>query len=132
VVRPGEITRLAVRTINRIDIPEVYVELKDYFRTSPEVSTDLPQTLAGFFMQLRIQFDDISAELLINQTIVPPLRSGMSSIILDLDLFRTKDVPQGEAELWAFYEILHNRRNLIFESCITDRTRRLFRHASSS
>lgn len=129
-VRPVEITRLAVRTINRIDIPEGYVELRDYFRTSPEVSPDLPQSLAGFFMQLRIQLDDIAVELLINQTIVPPPRSGMISVILDLDLFRMKDVPQDEAEIWAFYEILHDRRNLIFESCITDKTRELFHHAS--
>ena len=126
VAAPREINRLAVRYINRIDIPHPSVELKDYFRTSPEVSPDLPQQLAGFFMQLRLPQDDISAELLINQTIVPPSQEETTSVILDLDLFRAESVPQAEVGIWDFFESLHLRKNAVFESCITDKTRELF------
>jgi len=125
-VEPAAITRLAVRYINRIDIPEP-CELKDYFRTSPEVSEDLPQQLAGFFMQLRLHLDDIESELLVNQTITNPPREGVISVILDLDLFRKDNVMQDESQIWDFFETLHLRKNSVFEACITEKTRELFR-----
>ncbi|MFV1966515.1 MAG: TIGR04255 family protein [Pirellulaceae bacterium] len=129
-VEPNEIIRLAVRYINRIDIPQP-CELKDYFRTSPEVSEDLPQQLAGFFMQLRIAQDDIGCELLINQTIAPPPRDDVISVILDLDLFRKDNVAQNESQIWDFFEAIHARKNDVFEACITDKTRELFRSCQS-
>ena len=55
---PAEVVRLAVRYVNRIDLPADCVDLKRYFRTSPEVSPELPQQLAAFFMQLRIPLED--------------------------------------------------------------------------
>jgi uncharacterized protein (TIGR04255 family) len=126
-IDPEGITRLAVRYVNRIDIPQTNVELKDYFRTSPEISSDLPQNMAGFFMQVQLPLDDIRSTVVLNQTIVPPPNSGIISVILDLDIFRTFDVPQREEEVWEYFETLHIRKNEIFEACITDRTRELFK-----
>jgi uncharacterized protein (TIGR04255 family) len=123
---PLSIVRLAVRYINRIDIPGDGIELKDYFRTSPEVSEDLPQRLAGFFMQLRIPQEDLQGQLLINQTIVPPANEGVVSVVLDVDLFRSDDVPNDEPGIWRFFEELHVRKNEVFEACITNKTRELF------
>jgi uncharacterized protein (TIGR04255 family) len=123
---PQTIDRLAVRYINRIDIPGQTIDLKDYFRTSPEVSSDLPQQLAAFFLQLRIPQPDLPGHALINQTIVPPAREGVISVVLDVDLFRKADAPSDDVAIWDFFEHLHDRKNTIFEACITDRTRELF------
>ena len=125
-VQPTEIIRIAVRYINRIDIPGDRAELSDYLRTFPEVSEDLPQDLTGFFMQLTIPHEDIGATLLINQTIVPPPQEGFISLVLDLDLFRDREVPQDEEGIWNYLEILHERKNHVFEACITDASRELF------
>ncbi len=127
--QPQKVTRLAVRFINRIDIPNTgEVELKDYFRTSPEVSADLPQQqLSGFFMQLQISQIDLPGSVLINQTMIPPVREGVISVVLDIDVFRDIDVPQKEEEIWDFFELLHGRKNDIFEACITDSTRELIK-----
>ena len=122
---PVEITRVAVRYVNRFDIPGTQIELKDYFRTSPEISPDLPQSLAGFFMRIMIPQDDLKAQLLINETIIPPPAPGLVSIVLDIDLFRDKDVPNSEAEIWSLLEQLRTRKNEVFKACITERTERL-------
>jgi uncharacterized protein (TIGR04255 family) len=111
---------------NRIDLPGVGIDLKDYFRTSPEISQDLPQMLHNFFMQLKFSFPSCEADCLLNQTVVPPPNEKMSSIVLDIDLFRTKSLLQDENGLWANIELLRNGKNSIFEACITDATRRLF------
>ena len=123
---PAEISRLAVRYINRIDIPAQNVDLKHYFRTSPEVAPELPQELAGFFMQLQLPCPGMGAYALLNQTSVPPAREGVVSIVLDVDLFRTSNTPQDEDAVWEYFETLHDGKNEIFEACITRSTRELF------
>lgn len=125
MTNPAEIVRLEVRYINRIDVPAEQVELKDYFRTSPEISPDLPQQVEQFFMQLRLPQPELSGFALLNQTIVPPAHEGVTSIILDVDLFRDREVPQEEECVWEFFEELHVAKNTIFEACITDTTREL-------
>jgi uncharacterized protein (TIGR04255 family) len=125
------IERLAVRYINRIDIPKDRIELKEYFRTFPEISPDLPQSLEGFFVQLLVPFPELTATCLINQTIVPPARVGVVSVVLDIDLFRTVDVPQTEESIWEYFECLRVEKDRIFEACITDSTRQLFQTCPS-
>lgn len=126
-VVPDEILRIALRYINRFDLPGPRIELKDYFRTTPEISPELPQSLSGFFLRLVIPQDDLKGQLLINQTIAPPAKPDVVSVILDIDLFRNSDVPNDETAIWDYFELLHDRKNHVFEACITDRARELIR-----
>jgi uncharacterized protein (TIGR04255 family) len=123
-VRPRKVARVAVRYINRLDLP-LPAELKDYLRTSPEVSPELPQGLAGFFMQLNVPQQDIKSTLLLRETLVQPSSQEVASVVLDIDLFRSADIPPDDAGIWALIESLHGRKNDVFEACITDRTREL-------
>jgi uncharacterized protein (TIGR04255 family) len=122
-VRPRKVGRVAVRYVNRLDLPSPVKELKDYLRTFPEVAPGLPQELAGFSMQLLIPQQDIQATLALREMAVPPAAPGVESVILDIDLFRTEEIPSDDAGIWAFIESLRTRKNEIFEACITDRTR---------
>lgn len=126
--RPEAITRTAVRYINRLDLPLPVTELKDYLKTVPEVSSDLPfQDLSGYFMQLQIPQTDIGAMLILNEALVPPPPStpNVVSVLLDIDLSRNIDLPSDEETLWSLFEQFRVRKNEIFEGCITDSTRRL-------
>ncbi len=87
-VQPLVVTRVAVRYINRLDLPLPMGDLKEYLRTVPEVSPLLPQGLLGYFMQLLIPQEDLSATLSLNEALVPPPRPGVASVLLDIDLFR--------------------------------------------
>ena len=51
---------------------------------------------------------------------------GRTAVILDIDLWRDQDVPQSDAELWTLFEALRNRKDDVFEACITDETRKEF------
>ncbi len=126
MLEPVRINRLAVRFVNRLDLPMPVRELREYLRTVPEVSSDLPQELAGYFMQLRIPQDDISASLLISQAIIEPSRPGVASVVLDIDVFCTDAIPSDEEDRWALIETFRQRKNAVFEACITDKARRLF------
>src|SRR5207249_4682207 len=74
VARPAKIDRMAVRYVNRLDLPADLRDFKDYLRTVPEVSGDLPQALAGFFLQLNIPQPDLGCTLLLNEAIIEPTR----------------------------------------------------------
>lgn len=127
VARPVKVTRLAVRYINRLDLPLPVGDLKDYLRTVPEVSPDLPQNLAGYFMQLRIPLDDIGALLVLNQAIIDPAKPGVVSVVLDNDIFRVDDFGMDEGAIWGFLEELRKRKNAVFEASIEDKARELFK-----
>ncbi len=124
-VNPVEVTRLAVRYINRFDLPGTEVEMKEYFRTTPEISPDLPQVLSEFFMQVLFAQEDLRGHVLISQTIIPPATPDVMSVVLDIDLFRMADVPNDENAIWRFFEQLRERKDEIFEACITERAREL-------
>jgi uncharacterized protein (TIGR04255 family) len=125
-LKPAAVTRVAVRYINRLDIPAERIEIKDYLRTMPEIGEGLPQTLAGYFMQLQIPMDDIRSKLFLNETIGQSPKSGCLALILDIDLFRSDDIPNDEESIWQMFETLRVRKNEVFEACITDRARELF------
>lgn len=127
VAQPSKVVRAAVRYINRINIPLPVNDFGDYLRTAPQVSTDLPQGLSGYFMQLMLPLPDIKGYALINETIIEPASPNVVSIVLDIDIFRTDDLPSAENDLWALLEQFRHVKNNVFEACITDKTRGLFR-----
>ncbi|PHJ63603.1 hypothetical protein VF14_12290 [Nostoc linckia z18] len=125
LANPAAITRLAVRYINRLDIPLPVSDLNNYLRTFPEVSSDLPQGLSGYFMQLQIPQEKLATMLVLNQALVPPPTPDFISILLDLDLFLERDIPKDGIELWEVVEQMHEQKNKAFEACITEHTREL-------
>jgi uncharacterized protein (TIGR04255 family) len=126
VARPLGYKRVALRYIDRFDFPTPTVNMETYFRTYPEVSRDLPQMMAGFFLQFNIPIDDIQSVATVTQTATQPPTPEHSSIILDIDLSRAEALPRGN-ELWPLFETLRMWKNRIFEACITDSTRELIR-----
>lgn len=127
VTRPTEITRVAVRYVNRIDIPLPLTNFGDYLRTFPQLSPVLPQGLSGYFMQLKIPLAEIKCEGIINQALIEPVKPGVVSVVIDIDIFRTTGLPANEEQLWDLLEQLRNAKNTVFEACITDKSRRLFK-----
>lgn len=135
VAMHGGVTRVAMRYINRIDIPNATagVRLEDYLRTHPEISVDFPEDglMRNFFMQVQIWQQDLGCWLIVNEAPEPSPEEGTLSIRLDLDLFREQYEDPWPVEddtiVWEFLERLHDRKNEIFEASITNRTRRLIR-----
>lgn len=131
VVKAEAVTRAAMRYVNRLDLDGATVKLEDYLRTHPEVSTDLPNEglLSGFFMQLQLWQEDLSCMLIVNEAPSPSPTPGTVSILLDFDLYREQFAWNAEDDeaIWDFMEQLHDRKNEVFEACITDETRRLIK-----
>lgn len=125
VARPEWVTQIGVRYINRLDLPMPMRDLRDFLRTFPEISTDLPQELNGYLMQLQVPQEDLEATLFLNQALVPPPNPQVASVLLDIGLFRQTGRLTDEEEMWALLAEFRIRKNEVFEACITNNTREL-------
>jgi uncharacterized protein (TIGR04255 family) len=125
-IGPQNVTRVAMRYINQIDIPVRSIDYKDYFLTTPEVSRELPQMLSGFFMQLQMPQPDLQGMLILTQAAVAPSAPDTNSVILDLDVFQDAPELTSDDQVWDVLEKLRERKNSYFEGCLTDKTRALF------
>jgi uncharacterized protein (TIGR04255 family) len=127
-----EIVRVAVRYINRIDIPIVpEVKIDRYLKVYPEVPDGWPSgvTVHNFFMQVQAWQEDLDSNLIVNVAPGRPPGPGITSVRLDIDLFSERFGASWrvdrEKEVWEFLEQLRERKNEIFETSITDDTREL-------
>jgi uncharacterized protein (TIGR04255 family) len=127
IAKPKNIKRIALRYINRLDLPLPIKDFKDYLRTIPEISPDMAQGLSGYFMQLQLPQPDLEAMLHLNQTLIPPPGPNLVSVVLDFDLFCKDNVPSEDKDIWKQFETLRKRKNEVFEACITNKTRRIIR-----
>lgn len=126
---PSQVVRLAVRYINRIDLPGDPVEPKDFFNLYPKTPEDIPTDITGMFLQLRMPQADIGAEAVINSALADSQRDDAISVVLDFDLFKQVALrPDAyDSAIWEELEALRERKNRLFNSCITEKTKELIR-----
>jgi uncharacterized protein (TIGR04255 family) len=123
--KPEAVTGVTLKYVNRFDIPLPIADFKDYFLTVPEVAPGLPQQLAGFFMQVQIPYSDPTAMLVLTQTLVPPPAMGIGSVALDINLSVDNNVFGTDDELWLLLDKFRDRKNSVFEACLTPKAREL-------
>ncbi|GAB3790349.1 TIGR04255 family protein [Nocardioides ungokensis] len=130
---PLEVGLIGVRFVNRIPMRKVSIEIKDYLRTSVELSPYLPQAVNALFMQVEMPLNRYQANATITSAMdtSPNPETGQPAValILDIDtkaeLNRVTDDPEFDAALRAIVGRLRTAKNYVFEACITDATRGL-------
>jgi len=123
-----KITRMGVRFVNRIDIPQVdrVIEETEYLC----VYAKLPGAfgpVAGYGVQAQFPPDDEGCRLTLNSGSVPSPLVGHGSILLDLDIAREVNLPQNDEDMLVLLDKIRTKKNAAFEACITDEARELFR-----
>lgn len=131
VAKPSLVRTVGVRFVNRIRMTKPSVEIKDYLRTSIEISPYLPQAVNGLFMQVDIPLQRLDATATITSAMLTDDAADEPGIALLLDI----DVKGGlnlettnaefEPSLRATLDRLRLAKNYVFEACITDATRGL-------
>jgi uncharacterized protein (TIGR04255 family) len=119
------VVRIGLRYVNQLDLPVPMRDFRDYIRLYPEISSDLTQLLAGFFLQVQIPQEDLGAMLILNEAMVPPSGPNVVSVVLDIDVFKQGLKLESDDDVWNTMDAFRLRKNLIFEGCITNNTREL-------
>jgi uncharacterized protein (TIGR04255 family) len=128
VVSYRKISRIGVRYINRIDIPiEGPVTHEEEFLN---VYVRMPEELGpsmAWAVQSQLKLPEMGCKLTLNSSVVPsPLLEHMA-FVLDQDVTKDDAPPQNDTEIYELLNQIRVKKNSIFEACITDKARRLFR-----
>jgi uncharacterized protein (TIGR04255 family) len=128
-VKPEAVTRVALRYINRIEIPGQRFELSDYFKLYPEIPKTIPQDINSTFIQLQMPQIDLAPDIVavFNFGSAVPFSDKSVAMMLDIDVYATRALSLATKDVFDVLEILRTRKNELFEACITDRTRDIFR-----
>ncbi|OHB69969.1 MAG: hypothetical protein A2W23_03540 [Planctomycetes bacterium RBG_16_43_13] len=127
ITNPVKVIRIALRYINRIEIPLSMNDFKEYISTTPEIAPKLPQALSHFFMQLCIPKPDIGAEAIITETMGSPTETQRLPLIFDIDVFKITAYVGNKLEMWDEFEKLRAFKNDIFFNSITKKTEEMFK-----
>lgn len=126
IAAPEIVSRVALRYINRIEIPMPLKDFREYVLTGPEIAPKIPQGLAGFFMRLVIPDEKSKSMAIVTQTMEDPTAQVLP-LILDIDVFREAPFDVRRNDMWEVFEQLRKYKNEIFFNSITDKTKELFK-----
>jgi uncharacterized protein (TIGR04255 family) len=123
-----KITRIGVRFINRIDIPNAAIEgqpLHTFFTVGISLSLDVSDELNEFSLSVTGRSALTGAKILIQSGTLAPALLDHTSVSLDIDASWDGEIPGRIDEMWAKADILRETKNDVFEKCITDHVRKL-------
>lgn len=122
------LSRYGLRFINRLDLPNLTgkVEDSDYITIYPKVPHQL-NIMDAYGLQLQTTLFDINCHLRMNTSVVPSPLLNHISIILDFEIATFGTVPQNLSGMIELLGRIRMKKNEIFELCITERARDLFR-----
>ena len=115
-----ELTRIAVRSINRIDVPPSgdLIRYEDYLTVYPHVPDDWV-TIDDFQLQIVKLIKEVGATAKIIVKRHPPAADDCASFFLDIDLYRSTDLPAAGDALDALFDQFHTAKNDLYRSCLT-------------
>lgn len=121
------IKRLAVRYINRLHLPIGDIDLADYLILRPQVPESIGR-ISGLMMQVHVPQPDITGKSLAFVTLASEEARdpGSQPLILDLDVF-TECALGSADDIWSILEALREKKNFLFESCLTEKMKGQFR-----
>ncbi len=127
VARPEAIARLALRYINHIALPPAQIDLDDYMTTAPKIPPDLPQYLGGFLTKILLQDPVSGLAANISQSLDLNALERLATVILDIDAHKTVEYSPDDSRITETLQQLHDFKNQIFFSSVTDKTLELFK-----
>jgi len=127
IVKPISIDRIALRYINRIEIPLPFEDFREYILTIPQIAPGLPQTLSYFLLRIEIPNHEIGAIAIIIQTVQKPTELQKLPLIFDIDVIKKANYTEKESDMWEDFNLLRQFKNEIFFNSITKKTKELFK-----
>ncbi|MGD1216429.1 MAG: TIGR04255 family protein [Terriglobales bacterium] len=121
VAQPLEVSRLAVRYINRLRLPAP-ADLGQYLSAPPVLPEPIPQTVREFLTRVVVDAPERGISAILIQALERPLDPSTVQVLLDIDAFRESVFPAEEPSLLQIFEQLRKLKNEIFFASLTERT----------
>ncbi len=129
VAAPTVITRVAVRYINRVEIPlSAFGQFEDFLTAGPNVPEPLPQGVAEFLSRVVVHEPATGAAVIITQALEPENPTNRTApVILDIDVFKQTEFAVESNDYWELLDRFRILKNDVFFSCLTPKALELFK-----
>jgi uncharacterized protein (TIGR04255 family) len=128
IVTPKSVNRVALRYINRLELPLPLPDLKEYLLTVPEIAPGLPQGMAHFFFRVLIVDQATGALAAITETVdMSGATETQIPVILDIDAYREGQFSTSTEKFWPMFDELHDFKNRIFFKTLTEKAKAAYR-----
>ncbi len=128
LAEPKTISRLGMRYINRVVIPQGTVRMEDYFTIYPNLPKRCGDSHGSFLVRVEVPEEDSGHRVVITfgNAPPPPAERPAQAFVLDLYDIVLVDEPPDEERLRARVHQAHDNLVMAFEDSITDCLRALF------
>lgn len=124
-----EIDRIGLRYINRIDIPNSgasNMDLEEFLNFNPNNCFFPSIPMSDYLIQVTKETQNPLWTATVISTRHPPALLEAVSLILDIDIYRTQEIPIKDSDLYKILIEARDIKNSIFTQCITKKTEELF------
>jgi uncharacterized protein (TIGR04255 family) len=126
LTRPKGVTRLGLRYINRVLIPETQIRMEDYFTVYPQLPQAMGDIHGRFMIRVDLPHQEGGHAVLLTFGSAPPEGPNQIAHLLDLyDIFKAEQPLPFDA-IPSHVGFAHRNIETAFEGSITDRLRTLF------
>jgi len=124
ISKPELITKLALRYINKINLPLTENDLDEYFTVSPKAPQSLPQYVSSFLSRIVLHEPSNEFIAIISQ-VLEGAEADSFPIFLDIDVFKEARDGFNINQIWPILERLRDFKNKIFFESITEKTKEM-------
>jgi len=123
----NEIKQIGVRYINRLDIPVSgpVINFSEYVN----INLISPESLghnSSYAIHVKFPINELKSTLTLNTAVVQSPLLNCMSLVIDQDIVRAVELPQKDDSIYGFLDEVHEKKNSVFESCITNKAREIF------
>jgi uncharacterized protein (TIGR04255 family) len=126
IVQPVQVTRLAVRYINRIILPLPIRDFGDYMVAPPQIPDGLPQTLRAFLTRVVIHDAEADYSAIVTHALEPSIEPDSVILLLDIDAHKEGIFEAMNSDVERTFQALRHFKNQIFFKSLTPQTLRMF------
>ncbi len=119
-VSPEYVSRLALRYINRLNIPVPVEDFSLYLTSPPGIPPDLPQEISSFLTRVVLHESVLGLAANITQALEQGLDPSSVTVILDIDAYKVGEFDPHGAEISEVLAALRVFKNRIFFGSLTD------------
>ena len=121
IVRPIEVTRIATRYINNLQLPLGRDLFQKYVNKFVDVPDGMPQGVEAFSQRFRLVDLEANARVIITLALDRPVAEGQPvPVTLDIDAFRHVNFDLRNPAIWETLESLRALKNRCFFGTITE------------
>jgi len=117
---------ISLHYVNKIDISGNNIELRDYFGFRPFLGENLPVKMSSFMLGALFPYEDENDSCRLQLTNIEPENGEGLSYLLDIYYFSNEPERIEFENVPKWLENAHNKIEMIFEGCISDKLRKSF------